>query len=361
MIYVIARGSFYYVGCQVGEACRSQMRPMYEDSVRYLLKHTSIDTEARLKEAACYYIDEALRLWSESVDFLRGLAFGANMLEEEIAVMAFAEEVSEQFPLAPVGRDKCSTLAWFTPEGKPAVLHNEDYKPYFFGKMILLDVTFVGTKYPYPRLVCVTYMGMLPGLAGSLNASGVATTNNGLWPNVQPGLPKQVLHFRAALARRISEAEHWLALQPNSLTTHYTVTDGREVISLGVSNVKTATTDMRVRRITDAFCHTNHIPADDQYLRLLQSDPVESVPEASHTFARYEKLRGIIASGQLPTTPQQALDLFSTNDGLIHRTPEQHPSSVTLATIFIHDGKFWVRDANPLVKPYERDRVLVVD
>lgn len=343
MRYVKTNGSFYKVGLQVGEACKEDIPELYERTVAYLFKHTSVGTVARMREVAQRHLAAAESLWPSSVNFLQGLAEGAGVSLEKISLISFTEEVSSEF--VPTSSDKCSTLVVRLSNDNHLIIHNEDYEPHNFGKMVLMDVMFDG----FPRLVCLTYPGQLPSLAGSLNACGIAITNNGLWLDVQPGLPKQVQHFRASLARDLDEVEEWLAMAPIAVTTHYVVAHGhtREAVSLTVSNPETSYVPMFYYLITDrSFCHTNHVPSGPFLSGLKKIDPA---PELSkHTVPRYERLKSL-AQDTLPRTPQEALDLFSNNDGLIHRTPEQNPTSVTLATVVIcpETLEIWIRDTDP--------------
>lgn len=352
MRYVKTNGSFYEVGLQVGKACQEDIPELYERTVAYLLKHTSVGTVARMHEVAQRHMAGAEELWPPSVNFLEGLAEGARVSMEKIALTSFTEEVSSEF--VPVSSDKCSTLVVRLSNGNHLIIHNEDYEPQNFGKMVLLDVVFDG----FPRLVCLTYPGMLPSLAGSLNACGIAITNNGLWLDTQPGLPKQVQHFRASLARDLDEVEEWLAMAPVAVTTHYVIAHGhtREAVSLTVSNPETSYVPMLYSPITDqSFCHTNHVTSGPFLSGLKKTDPA---PELSkHTVPRYNKLKSFMEGNKLPRTMQEALDLFSKNDGLIHRTPEQNPTSVTLATVVIcpETEEIWIRDADPAaVEPDHR-------
>jgi len=338
MRYVVASGSFYKVGCNVGKACKDDIPDLYERTVAYLLKHTSLGTAENMHQVAAQYLDQAKDLWWPAGDFIHGLAKGAGVDVDMIALMSFTEEISSEF-LPVVLPEKCSTLVVRTPNGDRMIVHNEDYEPH--SKVVLLDVTFDG----FPRLICVAYIGQL--LAGvSLNARGVAITNNSLWPKAQLGLPKQVQHFRASLTRNLVEAVQCLEMQPIALTTHYVVANGRDVVSLAVSNSQTSAVNTDMRRIFDpSFCHTNHVL--DGYLGLKMPDP--AIMHSKHSFLRYEKLNNLTPE-ELPRTPKEALDLFSNPDNnVLFRNDEK---SKTLVTVVIRPEtkEFWVRDADPTTR-----------
>lgn len=337
MRFLQCKGTFADVGRQVGEACRPDIPELHDRVVAYLLENTTAGSFLAMREIAMEYTGRTDRSWPQASAFLRGLAEGAKVPYETVALIAYSEEISSEFESA---ASKCSTLVVQTTRGA-LIGHNEDYEPHYFGKMVLLDATFDG----FPRTVGLTYPGQLPNLAGSLNAPGVATLNNSLWPEARPGLSKQVQHFRASLSADLEEAVRHLAMQPVALTTHYTVAHGptSEVVSLEVSNRQVSHDTVALVTIgPEPFGHTNHVLS----LRLKEADP--AVVAANHSLDRLAKLKALLRE-KLPRTPEEMLDLLSTNDGILHRTPEQNPTSVTLATVVIRPqtGEFWVRDADP--------------
>jgi hypothetical protein len=210
--------------------------------------------------------------------------------------------------------------------------------------MILLDAEFEG----FGRVVGLTYPGQLPNLAGSLNAHGLAITNNSLWVEARTGYSKQAQHFRASLLPDMGSAVRVLSEQPIALTTHYTVAHGpsHAAASLEVSNPACARTYANLGQIgREPFCHTNHVLA----LELNNPDP--AVVARSHSLDRLAKLRAL-QPDQHPRTLEEMIDLFSSNDGVLYRTTEQGSASVTLATVAIcpATGELLVRDANPSAK-----------
>lgn len=330
------RGSFEDVGRQVGTECCSDIPDLLDRVVAYLLENTTVGSLRLIRDIAADYTARTESEWPSATAYLRGLAVGAGVTYETVAVIAFSEEIASEF----IPSSKCSTLV--VPTTRGAVIgHNEDYEPHYLGKMVLLDATFDG----YPRTVGLTYPGQLPNLAGSLNAKGVAIANNSLWPDAQPGRSKQVQHFRASLSDDLEEAIEHLAKPPVALTTHYTVAHGPagQVVSLEVSNPATAEESVSFMTIgSEPFCHTNHVLS----LRLKGDDPAVTI--ASHSLARLAKLKALPRE-RLPRTPEEMLELLSTNEGVLHRTPAQNPTSVTLATVVIRPqtGELWIRDADP--------------
>jgi hypothetical protein len=285
------------------------------------------------------FSNEAGRIWPKATEFLSGQALGAGVPYETIAITSYYEEMLELYRPA---QSKCST--YVAPSTRGFIIgHNEDWGKPYLGNMVLLDATFDG----FPRVIGVSFLGMLPNLAGSLNSRGVAITNNSLHPEARPGLSKQLQHFRASLASSLEEAIEHLARQPVSLATHYTVAHGPsgQVVSLEVCN-RDIVHDGDVVLVTvgpGPFCHTNHV----LNLNLREPDPA-ILGGGNQTLARRAKLQSQPRKKR-PRTPEQMRDFLSTNDGVLHRTPAQNPTSVTLATIVIRPstGEMWIRDADP--------------
>ncbi len=334
------KGSFRSVGCEVGRASRTAIPALHDRVVAYLLEYTTVGSLRQMSEIADRYAQSTQKYWSPAFEYLYGLAEGAGVPFDTIALIAFSEEIASEFEAAP---SKCSTFVVWTSSGH-ILGHNEDYEPHYFGEMILLDATFDG----FGRVVGLTYPGMLPNLAGSLNAHGLAITNNSFWVAACPGYSKQAQHFRASLLPDMDTAVQILSEQSIALSTHYTVAHGPsyEAVSLEVSNPVRADGYVALRQIErdelSAFCHTNHV------LELTLREPDPAVVAKNHSLDRLAKLKALPVA-RYPRTPEEMLDLLSVNDGVLHRTPAQNPTSVTLATVVIRPatGEFLVRDADP--------------
>lgn len=329
-------GSFEDVGRQVGVATGDDVAALYERLVAYLLEHSTVGSARRMIDIASRYALSAQDQFPPAIAYLKGLAEGVGAPFHEIAVIAFSEEIAAQHLPA---SEKCSTLVARTPRGW-LIGHNEDYEPHYYGRMLAMDVTFDGC----PRVACLTYPGQLPAVGPSLNAHGVAITNNSLWPEAQSGLSQVVRQFQASLAPDLDAAVGILAGRPNALTTHYVVADGTldDAVSVEISNAATAEAEVMLEQISGSFCHANHV------LRLPLRAPDPALALASNSFRRQAILEGI-AKTALPQSPDEMMERLSRNDGILHRTPAQNPVSVTLATVVIRPstGEFWVRDADP--------------
>jgi len=335
---LVVRGSFQAVGAQIGEETRADLPFVRDKTVEFLLENASAGSLSRMREISERYLASSAEIFPEAIAYMRGLADAGGLPFEDVALIAFSEEIRTEFVAAP---EKCSTLAVPTAQGW-LIGHNEDYEPQYFGRMYALDLRIAG----HPRVLSVNFPGHFPCLVSPLNQPGVFIANNSGWPDAVPGLSKNLLHFRAALARDMDEAVGFLARQPAALTGYYTVAWGQQddLVGLEVSNVQTAFGTVAVFDPgRDPYWHANHA----RFLELRQPDP--AVAARNHTCDRGAKLGRLIEDGKLPRTPEAMLELLSTNDGVLHRTPEQDPASATLATIVSRPrtGEMWIRDADP--------------
>lgn len=339
MRMLVVRGSFHSAGVQIGDFTKTDLPFVRDTTVEFLLENAAVSGLGRMREIAEGYLSSTAEVFPEAVAYLRGLAVGGGLGLEDVALIAFSEEIRTAFDgLKP---EKCSTLAVPTARGW-LIGHNEDYEPQYYGKMYALDLEIPG----YPRVFSLNYSGHFPCLAGSLNRSGVFIANNSLWPDAAPGLSKNALHFRAALAFDLDEAVGFLARQPAALTGHYTVAWGEQddLLGLEVSNPRTSRTQLvAFDPGSEPYWHANHA----RFLDLLRPDP--AVVDGNHTVARGARLEELAARADLPRTPEALLDLLSADDGVLHRSPEQDKTSVTLATVVARPktGEMWIRDADP--------------
>jgi hypothetical protein len=336
-----ARGTFRSIGVQIGYATTEDLHFVRDRTIAYLLANCFVRDLQRMREIALRYVASTHDFFPEAIDYLKGLAWGGALSLEDVALIAFSEEIRAE---AGPGPSRCSTLAVPTPDGW-VIAHNEDYEPQYAGRMIVADLRFMDC----PRVISLNYPGHFPCLAGSLNECGIAITNNSLWMDAVPGLSKNAKHFRASLAREMHQALDDLTFAPNAVSTHYTLAWGGMDQLVGIEVSDPATTDSPLHVIDpagQAYAHTNHV----RFMELKSPDP--ALADGNHSKARLDKLEALAAAGA-PCDPASLLELFSTADGLLHRAPGSDPSSVTLATVIIRPkmGEIWFRDADPSAEP----------
>ena len=343
MMAIYAKGNFFEVGVQVGEATRELVHFMSAQVSADLLNNVFGGEIQAMVVVAKSQHDKAYNYFPEAGQYLEGLAFGANIHLDDLLSVAYSEEMSALVSETVGGklaraRDRCSTLVTRGLHGW-LMGHQEDFWGVFFGKMLVLELQFKG----YPKLVSLSYPGQLPALAGSLNAAGVAITNNSLWPKAGRGISKQTRHFRAALATNFLDALTTLASGPHALTDHFTLISAREDLaaSIEVSNPVASPDECVIRQIVHnepailgesvaaPFAHANHA----QLLELHETDPAHL-----GSYMRLGKLYAE-ASRHCPRSAADMLELLTRPDGILRKLPDKNltgqENSVTLATTVI--------------------------
>lgn len=335
MRLIVAQGSFFDCGRAVGAAVASEAARVLALTRAEFAGHPGGAGIRGLRASAIREAQAAKDAFPGSYEYLAGLAEGAGLPFGDMALLMFAEEVA-----ADRMREKCSTLSVPTREGW-IIGHNEDYGPDYLGNTFAADLRVDG----YPRVFLHSYLGH-PGC--TLNEAGVAIANNSLWMDPIPGPSQNVRHLRAAFASDMDEALGILTASPNAYTTHYTVAWGGghgELVSVEVSNRATAAPETAVIDPGGApICHANHA----LYIGLRRPDPALEAPGYT-TRARQRLLQDLIARGKEPRTPEAMMRLLTRPDGVLHRTPAQSATSVTLASVVMRPktGEMWIRDAEP--------------
>lgn len=344
---IVASGDFFTVGRTVGRRTAEDIAFQHHELVPEILRDAFGGDELALRRAARHAHQRAAEFWPEGVVFIEGLARGAEMALDTLLPIVYCEEIALG-PSSDAMGERCSTLLIRTTEGW-AVGHQEDYVKSFYGRLGVYDLRFDG----YPRMVSLNYPGNYPGVAGSLNAAGVAITNNSLWPEVQEGIPKQVRHFRATLEESLLGAVAWLAFGPSALTDHFTVLSGEEdlAMSVEVTDHPAAHLQVELREIvhdreTDMdvsvlapFWHANHVRWLEPWVSGTRKDPANRSSRL-----RGEKLRQICEKGT-PTSVSDLTDLLTRTDGVLKRDPDRDltgSATVTLATTVIHPSNGWI-------------------
>lgn len=344
MRLIIAQGTFHDAGRQVGTAIADDLRHALVGTL-LSFPDAGLHDLAALHRRAASYAREAEAWFPGGIDYLRGMADGANVNFSELCLVSFSEELLMS---TAVGAEKCSTLAVPTGDGW-VIGHNEDYDRFYLGRMHVVDLRVNG----FPR----TFMMNYPGHQGcSLNELGLAITNNSfLHPAAEGGLSKNARHFRAALADGPVAAFSALSLGDHALATHYTIGWGPDdgLLSLEVGPASGGgCVDLHDLSPRLPFCHTNHALRGS----LRWDDPAPA--SGGTSVRRLECLEEIAASASCPSSPEAMLDLLSTPDGLLHRTDGPDELGITLATAVLRPAtrEMWIRDADPSAAV--RDRYL---
>lgn len=339
---VVAKGSFFEVGYQLGEACKEDVLKMHEWLFPHLLQNTTIGSFERMREVAMEYANANGSARLKARMFLAGSAEGVGISLDKAAIGAYSDEILSEFVIGEPP-SKCTTFVVDTEWGA-LMGHNEDEKKE--QQLYWHDLTFDG----HPQMVGAGYIGMWPGMI-SLNSRRVATLNNSFWLHGCRGRSRGEQQFLAAIARSLPEAVKHLTQQPVGLPSNYTVADGRsgKVLSLEVANKRTAYKAVsNVEVGPGRFVHTNHV------LRLRLKDLDPCVVAGNHSLARLAELEAL-PDTQMPRNPPEMLALLSKKGKIWFRTSEEYPDSRTIASFALlpEKGEIFAWDANVTARKRE--------
>ncbi len=324
-----AKGSFYEVGHEIGRQTSDEIAFVYDSIVPDLLKDAFDGDLERFHRMIAAYRKAAEETFAPSMELASGMAKGCGRSLADMLAIVFCEELSSGPPT-----ERCSTLCVWTEDGW-MIGHQEDYWPVFYGRMLIYDLEITG----YPRTVSMNYAGNLPHLAGSLNAAGVAITNNSLWVPVRPGRSKQVNHFEAALQDDPTNAVQKLVRGPVALTDHFFVAGKDEVLtSVEVTSplyVIDGYLDLACIHVRPSYPHDKTATHSNtvERLRLLKPDPA---PPGAHM--RKHRLEAIARERELASIDGLE-NALTEKDGILCRDAVHNwtlqKNSVTLGTALI--------------------------
>lgn len=248
--YIHTGGSHREIGFDIGRATADAVKALVRENPRFYAKETKRALSYLKRFVLRNYLPYGRRLFPQLVEELEGMAEGAGVPFDEIALFAADEEVTEYFG---AHRDKCTSAA-VRSSGRMFLLHNEDYLRRYMGQMVIVRAE----PSDEPSFMSLCYPGMHPGSSSGFNEHGIAFGNDSL--NFRPksaGLPKNFIFRRLLECRRAVEVKKVLATGP--LVVAYGITfvsadenRGGFFERIGRQCVQT--------RMEDAgrICHTNH-------------------------------------------------------------------------------------------------------
>ena len=292
-------------GQQHGEACRDDVRGLYELRLRLMLERTDLKTEANV----CALAERHLPILKDfSADLhaeLEGIAEGSGLSPAQILVLNHYTDLRDLGlkDIAPNTQDDpggCS--AWFVDDGKVGGER-------FLGQT--WDMHGSATPYalvlriPHPRgeLVVFTITGCL-GMTG-LSSWGTSLTINNLnsldatlgvvWPAM----------VRACVQAESAKAAFDLAMKsPIGSGRHYIFADETDAFAMETSGTKKkAVWEHRAGGGRGSWIHTNHCVDDEM-------KPTARILPTSTTLKRYDTLKALDDTGRGPTTPKGLFDDF---------------------------------------------------
>lgn len=225
-------GTYREMGRQIGEACRRQVQHGIENA-RVLLADAYQQLELTWEGAqiqARKYIPFAQERYAQYVEELMGIAEGANVSFDDLAVVNAMEAVT----MDALHLTRCTSMAVNqerTADGHVLMAHNEDWVPEDEDDVFVIHAT----PKDEPPFLAMTYGGLLPNIG--FNAYGIAQMCDSVYPNdSRIGTPRIVVSRAVLAAKTPDEAiRHMLSAQRAAGYNHVLVHESGELYSVEVS------------------------------------------------------------------------------------------------------------------------------
>jgi len=261
-------GSHRQMGNQIGEACRQQVAHSIENA-HFLLSEAYDELQLTWDGAQIQsrkYIPFAEERYPQYVEELKGIAEGANVSFDDVAVVNAMEAVTTDA----LHLTKCTSMAVnqaCTANGTVLVAHNEDWVPEDEDDVFLIHAT----PDDEPAFLAMTYGCLLPNIG--FNAYGIAQCCDSVYTeDCRIGIPR-IMASRAVLAaKRPTDAiRHMLAPKRAAGYNHLLVHESGEMYSIEVSARQFA-----MLYAEDGYMvHTNHYI--DPEMKKIESEPDELI------------------------------------------------------------------------------------
>jgi isopenicillin-N N-acyltransferase-like protein len=275
-------GTHFDMGCQIGEACREQVRHSIENA--HVLIDQSYDSLELTWDGANIqsrkYLPFAEERYLRYIEEMQGIAKGANVLFDDVMVL----NAMEAMTMDALHLTRCTSLAvneTRTTDGHVLLAHNEDWLPEDENDVYVISAR----PKDEPPFLAMTYGGLLPNVG--FNAYGIAQLIDSVYPNdSRIGIPRLVVARAVLAARRISGAiGRTLVSHRAAGYNHLLVHESGEMYSVEVSARR-----FDILHGTDGYLvHTNHYFS--QVMKEIESDPEELISSRVRYFRANRLLR----------------------------------------------------------------------
>lgn len=275
-------GTHRQMGQQIGEEFKKQVTHSLENA-QALIESTynvlELTWDGALNQAR-KYMPFAQELYPQYVDEMTGIAEGAGVDENDIAVLNAMEAVT----MDALHLTKCTSLAVNgdrTVDGHVLLAHYEDWLPEDESDVFIIHAT-PDTEPPF---IAMTYGGLIPNIG--FNAYGIAQCCDSVYPtDSRIGIPRLVLS-RAVLASQTPGEAIRRCLIPRRAAgyNHLLAHESGEIY-----NVEVSARQFAIMYAEDDFLvHTNHFL--DPQMQLIENEPDELVGTRVRYFRTYRLLK----------------------------------------------------------------------
>jgi isopenicillin-N N-acyltransferase-like protein len=261
-------GTHREIGRQIGETFRLNVAHSIENA-RNLLASAydtlQLDWDGALIQAR-KYVPFAEERYPQYIEEMRGIAEGANVRFDDIAMVNSMEAVT----MDALHLTKCTSIAVNqerTANGHVLVAHNEDWIPEDEPDVYILDAR----PDDEPPFIAMSYGGLLPNIG--FNAAGLAQCCDSVYPSdSRIGIPRVIVSRAVLGARTISDAIRCMLVPQRAAGyNHLLAHESGEIYSVEVSARQFA-----IHYAEEGYmAHTNHYL--DPAMRKVESESDELV------------------------------------------------------------------------------------
>jgi isopenicillin-N N-acyltransferase-like protein len=285
---IVVKGTHREIGRQIGEACKEQARHSIE-SARKMLDDTYEQLQLTWEGAqnqSHKYMPFAEERYPQYVDEMRGIAEGAGVAYDDVAVVNAMEAVTTDA----LHLTKCTSMGVNqnrTQNRHVMVAHNEDWVPEDEPDVYMLHAS-PDDEIPF---LAMSYGCLLPNIG--INAAGIAQCCDTVYPtDIRVGIPRLIVSRAVLGARTISQAiRHMVAPQRAAGYNHLLAHDSGELYNVEVSARRFAL----LYAEQDYVVHTNHYL--DFQMQTIEDEPDELIS----TRVRYYRALRLIKEISLHT------------------------------------------------------------
>lgn len=275
-------GSHKDIGRQIGEAFTEQIRHHIQNA-RTLIENSFETLELSWNGAqiqARKYIPFAQERYPQYVDEMEGIAEGADVSFDDVAVVNALEAVT----MDALHLSKCTSMTvnnQRTVDGHVLLAHNEDWLPEDEPDVYLIHAS----PADEPPFLAMTYGALLPNIG--FNAMGIAQACDSVYPDdSRIGIPRVIVSRAVLGARTPGDAiRHMLIPRRAAGYNHLLVHESGELYSVEVSAKKFAI----IYGDDGYLVHTNHYL--DPNMQAIEHEPDELIG----TRLRYFRAKRLLA------------------------------------------------------------------
>lgn len=275
-------GTHREIGRQIGAACTEQiLHSIHNANVLMELARDSLELSwegAQIQ--ARKYVPFAQERYPQYVEEMLGMAEGANVAFEDLAVVNAMEAVT----MDALHLSKCTSFAVNqdrTADEHVLVAHNEDWVPDDEQDVYVVHATPDGD----PAFLAMTYGGLLPNVG--FNSEGIAQCCDSVYPtDSRIGIPRVVVSRAVLGARTLADAVRLTLITHRAAGyNHLLVHESGELYSVEVSARKFGI----LYGDEGLIVHTNHYL--DEKMQAIEDEPDELIATRLRYFRALRLLR----------------------------------------------------------------------